>query len=88
MHPSTSTIDIHMSGRWVLGAGVNARSMADVKLFNRLFSDCGAAYRPLAAQGLRVGYPRNFWEDLGWEVRADGHASCRVVPGNHLGGGT
>ena len=47
--------------------------MADVKLFNSLFSDCSTAYQPVTAKGLRVGYPRNFWEDLGWEVRWQAH---------------
>ena len=43
--------------------------MADIKLFNTLFSDCGSAYKPVAVSGLRVGYPQNFWEDLGEEVQ-------------------
>ncbi len=42
--------------------------MADIKLFNTLFSDCSSSYSSVAVKGLRVGYPRNFWEDLGEEV--------------------
>ncbi len=49
-------------------AGVNARSVADVKLFNDIFSDCPKAYQEVKVGGLRVGYPKNFWEDLGEEV--------------------
>ena len=49
-------------------AGVNARSVADVKLFNDIFSECGRGYSTLAAEGLRVGFPRNFWEDIGEEA--------------------
>lgn len=51
--------------------------MADVKLFNGLFSDCSKGYQPVAAKGLRVGHPRNFWEDLGWEVRYQAAMLCR-----------
>jgi hypothetical protein len=42
--------------------------MADIKLFNTLFSDCSSAYSSVTVKGLRVGYPRNFWEDVGEEV--------------------
>ena len=49
-------------------AGVNARSVADVKLFNDIFSECGKGYSALAAEGLRVGIPKNFWEDIGEEA--------------------
>ncbi|CAL8463001.1 g2535 [Coccomyxa elongata] len=48
--------------------GVNARSVADVKLFNDIFSDCPKAYREVKVDGLRMGYPKNFWEDLGAET--------------------
>ena len=50
--------------------GVNARSMADVMLFNSIFSECKTtAYSSVVVEGLRMGYPRNFWEDTGAEVR-------------------
>ena len=51
--------------------GVNARSMADVMLFNDIFSECSKtkAYSSVVPKGLRVGYPRNFWNDTGEEVR-------------------
>ena len=42
--------------------------MADVKLFNNIFSDCGKDYKHVSLGGLRIGYPKNFWEDLGEEV--------------------
>ncbi len=49
-------------------AGVNARSMADVKLFNSIFSDCEKDYKDVSLGSLRIGFPKNFWEDLGEEV--------------------
>lgn len=48
--------------------GVNARSVADVKMFNDIFSDCAEDYKEVKLEGLRMGYPKNFWEDLGEEV--------------------
>ncbi len=42
--------------------------MADVKLLNNIFSDCGKDYKHVSLGGLRIGYPKNFWEDLGEEV--------------------
>jgi hypothetical protein len=53
--------------------------MADVKLFNSLFSDCSRAYPPVTARGLRVGVPRNFWEDLGWEVCGCRHTAAILL---------
>ena len=44
--------------------------MADVMLFNSIFSDCSTAYSPVTVQGLRVGYPKNLWVDVGEEVRS------------------
>ena len=49
-------------------AGVNARSVADVKLFNDIFTDCDKSYRSVELGKLRLGYPTNFWADLGLEV--------------------
>jgi hypothetical protein len=59
--------------------------MADIKLFNTLFSDCSSANRPVNVKGLRVGYPINFWEDVGEEVgllllRRCVHANQHVRP--------
>lgn len=51
-------------------AGVIARTVSDVAFFNALFSDCQEAYPEVGLKGLRVGYPTNFWADLGDEVSA------------------
>ena len=37
-------------------------------LFNSLFSDCQEVYPDVELKGLRMGYPTNFWADLGDEV--------------------
>ena len=44
--------------------------MADVMLFNSIFSDCSEGYPEVALKGMRMGYPTNFWADLGEEVCA------------------
>ncbi len=51
-------------------AGVIARTVSDVMLFNSLFSDCNDAYPEVELKGMRIGYPKNFWADLGDEVSA------------------
>lgn len=51
-------------------AGVIARTVSDVMLFNSLFSDCSEAYLEVELKGMRIGYPTNFWADLGDEVSA------------------
>lgn len=53
----------------ICAAGVVARTVSDVMLFNSIFSDCSEAMPELELKGLRVGYPTNFWADLGDEVR-------------------
>jgi hypothetical protein len=58
---------------WLLHActaGVIARTVSDVMLFNSLFSDCSEAYPEVELKGMRIGYPTNFWADLGDEVSA------------------
>lgn len=58
---------------WLLPAciaGVIARTLSDVMLFNSLFSDCSEAYPEVQLKGMRIGYPKNFWADLGDEVSA------------------
>ena len=58
---------------WLLPActpGVIARTVSDVMLFNSLFSDCSEAYPEVELKGMRIGYPTNFWADLGDEVSA------------------
>jgi len=50
--------------------GVIARTVGDVMLFNSLFSDCHDEHPDVELEGLRVGYPTNFWADLGEEVRS------------------
>ena len=46
----------------------NARTAADVKLFNSICSDCGSSYKPVQLTKLRVSVPANFWQGLGEEV--------------------
>ena len=39
-------------------------------LFNSIFSNCSEGYPELELKGMRMGYPTNFWADLGEEVCA------------------
>ncbi|CAK0784780.1 hypothetical protein CVIRNUC_007984 [Coccomyxa viridis] len=50
--------------------GVVARSVRDVMLFNTIFSDCSEGYPEVDLKGMRMGYPTNFWQDLGEETVA------------------
>ena len=50
-------------------AGVMARSVADIALFNSIFSDCNTTAVNVSLAGYRIGYPTNWWADLGTEVR-------------------
>ena len=52
-------------------AGVMARSVEDVILFDGIFSDCQPkqAVPPVELKGLRIGLPTNWWTDLGNEAR-------------------
>ena len=57
-------------------SGVNARTVTDVKLLNSLFSDGPKQYREVEVNKLRLGYPINFWRDIGQEVGPKSY--CRV----------
>ena len=52
--------------------GVNAHSVTDVKLLNSIFTDCTKDYSSINIKELRLGYPINFWKDIGDEVRPAG----------------
>ena len=52
----------------VIMQGVNAHSVTDVKLLNSIFTDCAKDYKSIDAKELRLGYPINFWKDIGDEV--------------------
>ena len=52
----------------VPGLGVNARTVSDVKLLNNIFSDGPKEYKDVDVSTLRLGYPVNFWRDVGDEV--------------------
>lgn len=57
-----------LSTFWSLHPGVNARTVTDVKLLNSIFSDGPKEYRDVDVSKLRLGYPINFWRDVGEEV--------------------
>lgn len=59
-----------LQGLMVLFAGVMARSMDDIIMYDELFSDCP---RPGTASiqkltGLRLGFPHQLWQDLDDDV--------------------
>ncbi len=51
--------------------GVNARTVTDVKILNSIFTESDSAkdYKNVDVSKLRLGYPANFWKDIGEEVR-------------------
>lgn len=44
--------------------GVIARTVADVILFDDIFSDCNSSRQEIQLNGTRLGYPLNYWEGL------------------------
>lgn len=59
-------------------AGLNARTVADVTLFNRIFSDCDTSgYKAVKPSGLRVGYPTDPWKEIAAEVCNSLFVLCR-----------
>ena len=67
-------------GRVMGCAGVMARSVADIALFNSIFSTCNTTLPNVSLAGYRIGYPTNWWANLGTEVcpmlYASRHAHC------------
>lgn len=51
-------------------AGVMARTVKDVILFDSIFSDCHFPRPDLVLKGTRLGYPVNYWKGLDTRVRA------------------
>ena len=51
-----------------LSAGVMARSVKDIILMDQLVSVCNTTIPSVDLEGLRVGYPTNWWSKLAEEV--------------------
>ena len=49
-------------------AGLMARSVGDVKLLDTVLNSCSRKDRNITLKGLRLGYPVNWWQDIGQEV--------------------
>ena len=65
-------------------AGIMARTVADVSLFDAIFNDCPST-RPadqIVVAGLRMGVPKQWWEGLGKEVSASSRLSACKLPGS------
>ena len=54
-------------GVWV--AGLIARTVEDVQFLDAIFNDCPRTDQAVSLEGMRIGYPYNWWDDLGEEVR-------------------
>lgn len=50
-------------------AGLMARSVEDVEFLDRTLNNCSRPRKDVQLEGLRVGYPREWWHDTGDEVR-------------------
>lgn len=45
-----------------------ARSVEDIQFLDKVLSDCPNTEQNLDLEGLNIGYPREWWQDLGREV--------------------
>ena len=52
-------------------AGVIARTVEDVILFDDIFSECRGSRQEIQLNGTRLGYPVNYWQDLDTKVKLD-----------------
>ena len=57
-----------MGSAWTCLAGVMARSVSDIAMFNKIFSTCNSTLPSVNLSGYRIGYATNWWADLGPEV--------------------
>ena len=46
-----------------------ARSVSDIAMFNKIFSNCNSTLPNVTLAGMRIGYATNWWANLGPEVR-------------------
>lgn len=53
---------------WAHSAGVMARSVSDIAMFNKIFSTCNSTLPSVNLSGYRIGYATNWWANLGPEV--------------------
>ena len=73
-------------GVWV--AGLIARTVEDIQFLDAIFNDCPRTDQDVSLEGLRIGYPYNWWDDLGEEVccglvdAGQGREQC--APGSSL----
>ena len=75
-----------MISAWTCLAGVMARSVSDIAMFNKIFSTCNSTLPSVNLSGYRIGYATNWWANLGPEVICclcldftDSHKSCRII---------
>ncbi|CAK0787711.1 hypothetical protein CVIRNUC_010933 [Coccomyxa viridis] len=59
--------------------GVNAHSVTDVKLLNSIFTNCAKDYKSINVKELRLGYPINFWKDIGDETKPAFKAAIKTL---------
>ena len=48
--------------------GLMARTVADIKLLDTVLNDCPRVDPQVQLEGIRLGYPTNWWKDIGEEV--------------------
>lgn len=53
---------------WICTAGVMARSVSDIAMFNKIFTTCNSTLPNVTLAGMRIGYATNWWANLGTEV--------------------
>ena len=61
-------------------AGVMARTVSDIALFNAIFSSCNTTAVNVSLSGYRIGYPTNWWANISAEVRSSLSACASAMP--------
>lgn len=65
--PAVWCMGVFLKRGW-RAAGLMARSVGDVKLLDTVLNSCSRKDRNITLKGLRLGYPVNWWQDIGQEV--------------------
>jgi hypothetical protein len=53
--------------RWAV-AGLIARSVADIQFLDTIFNKCPRTDSNIDLRGYKIGYPREWWNDIGDEA--------------------
>ena len=61
--------------------GVMARHVSDVILFDKIFSSCPREYPSVSLEGMRIGFPSQWWAEVGSEAEATFRSALESMRG-------